>query len=68
VAPANSLAPPGGLAVDDVALATQHVAERFTIAAAGIASYDPSLYEDGRVLRAGIALARELTDGASRLR
>ena len=68
VAPANSLAPPGGLAVDDVALATQHVAERFTIAAAGIASYDPSSDEDGRVLRAGIALERELTGGASRLR
>jgi arginase len=63
VAPANGFAPPDGFAVDEVALAIREVAGRVTIAAAGIASYDPSSDEGGRVSRAGIALARELAGG-----
>jgi len=70
VAPANGLAPPDGLVVDEVQRSIRHVAERFTITSAGIASYDPSFDQDGEVLRAGIALAGELVGGAasSRLR
>ncbi len=65
VAPANGLAPPDGLVVDEVERSIRHVTERFTIAGAGIASYDPSSDEDGKVLRAGIALAGELVGGAA---
>ena len=63
VAPANGFAPPDGFAVDEVALAIREVAGRVTIAAAGIASYDPFSDEGGRVSRAGIELARELAGG-----
>ena len=64
VAPANEFAPPDGLAVEEVREAIWAVAGPFTIAAAGIASYDPSSDEGGQALRAGIALARELVGGA----
>ena len=37
------------------------VRERFEVAAAGIASYDPAFDTDGRILRVAIASARVLT-------
>jgi len=37
------------------------IRERFEVAAAGIASYDPAFDADGRILRAAIASARALT-------
>jgi len=64
VAPANDFSPPDGLAVEEVREAIRAVAGRFTIAAAGVASYDPSSDEGAQVLRAGIGLARELAGGA----
>jgi hypothetical protein len=41
------------------------VRERFALAAAGIASYDPTFDANGQVLRSAIASARSLTDPKS---
>lgn len=61
LAPANEFAPPDGLFRAEVEEALRLVRERFTITAAGIASYDPSFDAEGMVLRAGSGLARTLT-------
>jgi arginase len=42
IAPANEYAAADGLLVDDMRQAIQLIRERYTIAAAGVASYDPS--------------------------
>lgn len=60
LAPANEFAVPDGLVRWEVEEAIWLVRERFTIAAAGIASYDPALDTKGEARRAGIALARTL--------
>jgi arginase len=58
---ANEYGIRGGIDVGQLEAALDMVRERFTIAAAGIASYDPSFDTDGRVLHAAIAGARTLT-------
>ena len=58
---ANEFAPEGGLTAEELQTALGMVRERFSIAAAGIASYDPSFDADGRVLAAALGCARILT-------
>jgi len=60
---ANEFAPEGELSAEDLKTALGMVHERFAIAAAGIASYDPSFDADGRVLDVALACARMLTAG-----
>jgi arginase len=57
---ANEFAVRGGPNVGELEAALGMVRERFTVAAAGIASYDPVFDADGRVLHAAIAGARTL--------
>ena len=57
---ANEFAPEGGLGVDELLAALRMVRERFEVAACGVASYDPALDENGRVLRAALACVGEL--------
>jgi arginase len=65
VGKANEFATREGMDMGQLEAALGMVRERFAIAAAGIASYDPSLDTDGRVLRAATASARTLTRPAS---
>jgi arginase len=58
---ANEFAPAGGLSAEDLKTALGVVRERFAVAAAGIASYDPAFDPDGRVLAVALACARMLT-------
>jgi arginase family enzyme len=58
---ANEFAPAGGLSAEDLKSALCVVRERFTVAAAGIAYYDPAFDADGRVLAVALACARMLT-------
>ncbi len=58
---ANEFVPEDGLGVRDLEAAIEMVRDRFSIAAAGIASYDPAFDEDGRVLQAALACAKTLT-------
>jgi len=53
-----------GLGAEDLKTALDIVQERFAIAAAGIASYDPAFDADGRVLAVALACAQMLTDPA----
>lgn len=62
---ANEFAPEGGLSVRGLETALEMVRERFTIAAAGIASYDPAFDEEGRVLRTAFACAETITSSAT---
>ena len=57
---ANEYAPAGGLGAEELQMALLMVRERFTVAAAGIASYDPAFDADGRVLGAVLACAGAL--------
>jgi arginase len=61
VGKANEFAPEGGLSAEDLKTALGLVRERFAVAAAGIASYDPAFDADGRVLAVALAFARMLT-------
>ena len=63
LAPANEFAPPGGLVREKVEDAIRLVHERFTVAAAGIASYDPAFDTEGEILRAASKLAKALVAG-----
>ena len=58
---ANEFAPAGGLGAEDLKTALGIVRERFAVAAAGIASYDPAFDPDGRVLAVALACALMLT-------
>jgi arginase len=58
---ANEFAPEGGLSAEDLKTALGKVQERFAVAAAGIASYDPAFDADGRVLAVALACVRMLT-------
>ena len=60
-APANEFAVPGGLVRGELEAAIRMVRERFSVAAAGIASYDPAFDAGGAILRAGLASAQALT-------
>jgi len=57
---ANEFAPEGGVGVDELLAALRMICARFDVAACGIASYDPALDGDGRVLRAALACVGEL--------
>jgi arginase family enzyme len=61
VGKANEFAPEGGLSAEDLEMALGMVRERFSVAAAGIASYDPAFDADGCVLAVALACARMLT-------
>jgi arginase len=61
VGKANEYATSEGMDVGQLESALGMVRERFAVAAAGIASYDPSFDTDGRVLHAATAGARVLT-------
>ncbi len=50
IARGNEFAPVGGLTPDDLVAAVQAIAERFTVAAAAVASYDPGYDRADRVL------------------
>jgi arginase len=57
---ANEFAPKGGLGSGELEVALRMIRERFVVAAAGIASYDPAFDADGSVLDAAFACARLL--------
>jgi len=59
--PANEFAVPGGLTLEELEAALCMIRRRFSIAAAGIASYDPAFDAGGAVLRAALASAKTLT-------
>ena len=59
--PANEFAVPDGLALEELEEAIRMIHERFDVAAAGIASYDPAFDAEGTVLRAALAGAKKLT-------
>jgi len=61
VGPANEFAPEGGISAEEAQACVWAIRERFEVASATVASYDPSFDYEGRVLRAGIALVRALT-------
>jgi len=61
VGKANEFAAEGGPNAEELEAALGMVRERFAVAAAGIASYDPAFDADGRVLRSAIASVRSLT-------
>jgi arginase len=61
---ANEFASEAGLSSEDLQMALGLVRERFTVAAAGVASYDPALDVDGSVLHAAIAGVRALVPSA----
>ena len=58
---ANEFAPKDGLSAGELEAASEMVRDRFAIAAAGIASYDPICDGNGRVLQAALACAKTLT-------
>jgi arginase len=61
VGKANEFAVEGGPDAEELQAMLDMVRERFEVAAAGIASYDPTFDADGRILRVAIASARALT-------
>ena len=61
VGKANEYATEGGPDAEGLEAALVMVRERFEVAAAGIASYDPAYDPHRRVLRVAIASARSLT-------
>ena len=61
-APANEFAPPDGLKPEELEEGTRAIQERFTLAAAGVASYDPDYDSEGQVLRMGVRLMEVLTN------
>ena len=63
---ANEFALAGGLSTEDLKTALGMVRERFAIAAAGVASYDPAFDADGRVLAVTLACARIVTSSKQR--
>lgn len=60
VGPANGYAVTGGMSREEVEEALMSIGERFSIEAAGIASYDPSFDLDDEVSKAALALAGAL--------
>jgi arginase len=61
-APANEFAPPNGLWQEELEEGIQEIQDHFTLAAAGVASYDPDYDDEDRILRAGARLMEVLTD------
>ena len=67
VGKANEFAAEGGPNDEELQAALGMVWERFEVAAAGMASYNPAFDANGRVLRAAIASASSLTNPTSPL-
>lgn len=61
VGKANEFAPESGLTAEELETALGMVRERFSVAAAGIASYDPAFDAQGNVLGAALACVEILT-------
>ena len=61
VGQANEFAPEDGLGARELEAAIEMVRQRFNIAAAGIASYDPAFDGDGQVLQTALKCAAVLT-------
>ncbi len=61
LAPANEFAPPNGLRPEELEEGLRTIRERFTLAGAGVASYDPEYDSEDRILRSGIRLMEALT-------
>jgi arginase family enzyme len=55
---ANQYAAPGGLSPAEVLRVIELARQRFTLAALVVASYDPSVDEDGRVAEIGAEIVR----------
>lgn len=62
IAPANELAPSGGLSVSQLEALLHRVIERFEIRAAALTAYDPACDPDDRALEAGLQLLTTLGD------
>ena len=60
VSSANEFAPEGGLRAEEVEACIRAIRERFEVASATVASYDPSFDREGRVLKAGGTLTEAL--------
>ena len=58
---ANEFAPESGLTAEELKTALGMVRERFSVAAAGIASYDPAFDAQGNVLGAALTCVEILT-------
>jgi arginase len=58
VGPANEFALEGGISAEETEACVKAIRERFEIASATVAPYDPSFDQERRVLEAGIAFAR----------
>ena len=65
VGKANEFAAEGGPDAEELQAALGIVRERFEVAAAGIASFDPTFDANGKVLRAAVASASSLTNPTS---
>ncbi len=61
-AAANEFAMPDGLTLAHLDEAIAMIAERFTISALAIASYDPSYDKNGEVLKCGISIVQTVLD------
>jgi arginase len=64
-APANEFAPPNGLRHEELEEGIREIQDRFTLAAAGVASYDPDYGNKDRILHAGVRLIELLTEHPS---
>jgi arginase len=62
VNPANEFAPEGGLRAEEVEACIWAIRDRFEVASATVASYDPSFDGEGRVLKAGVTLTEALAN------
>jgi len=66
-APANAFAPKGGLMPADILECIDAVAERFDIAGAAVASYDPAYDRENRVLHAALDFMEHVARLAKRV-
>ncbi len=62
-AAANEFAAPNGLSVSQIEEAIDLIAERFTICASGLASYDPQYDKDDEILNSGISIIKKILAG-----
>jgi arginase len=62
VSPANEFAPEGGLRAEEAEACIWAIRERFEVASASVASYDPSFDGERHVLQAGVALTEALAN------
>ena len=60
VSPANEFAPEGGLRAEEIEACIWAIRERFKVATATVAAYDPSFDREGCMLKAGVTLTEAL--------